>query len=514
MQAGRTGPGADVNPIAAILGRLPGGSAVHPADPLLPSDEVARQLQEVGADRGLLGGLVRPVSRALGRRIERVGLADDFDRPWSAALRHLPGREGDVFAGRSLDRQDQNPAERALRTAAWARAGAEVLQEAAEEHPALRSLRFDQGGAGRLEPVGSGPLAVAIVVMKGVWTLEAPAGRDVADLASEIGVALASGHFTRIEHAGPQRAPLAVLSDRRTLQHARHGHRANGLQGPWACLAPASRSAHGPPMELMGGWSLVAGHSLLATLAARIHLRADQILHTLPESTMQGLGRTLTRGFVDAWRGPESSVHRPPDAAREEFVTTRLAGDVSLERLAWATGTAVQRFLDRDGAVGVPMRVEREGDPQAVLSTVRFEDTRPEAFATFAARLAEQTRREAAGRGLLGDTLRRTVGQGSTPMARARLLARARRRGPLAGPYGWVTGAVRVARITADLDIPWELHAGGTPPAVAPLGPVPGGLSATLLVTPGRIELGLVGTGRFGERGAVERLASLIGELV
>ncbi len=502
-----------MNPIAALIGRLPAGGDARPADPLLPADEVLRQLAEVGADRGFSRHLLGPVSAGLGRKIERDGLAADFDRPWPAALRHLPGPEGDVFAGRSLDRQDQNPAERALRTAAWARAGAEVLQEASAEHPRLRSLRFDADGAGRLEDAAPGPLSAAIVVMKGVWTLHAPAGRDVAELASEIGTALASGQFRRIEDAGPQRASLAVLSDRRTLQHARHGHRANGLQGPWACLAPASRSAHGPPMELMGGWSLVAGPSLLATLAARILQRADEYLQTLPDGTFQWLGRVMTRGFVDAWRAPESSVHRPPERAREEFLSTEFPKDVSVARLAWATGAAVRRFLEEDGAVGVPLRVEGDDGRDAVLTAVHADGSGPEPFERFEARLDQQRRAEAEGRGLLGDALRRTVGQPSPADARARVLARARNRGPIAGPYSWLAGVVRVARLQIDEATPWALHAGGSPPVVAALAPVPGGLSVNLLVTPGRIELGLVGTGVFGGSGAVDRLAELIAAL-
>ena len=502
-----------MNPISALIGRLPPGGPTHPAAPVLPADELARQLAEVGADRGLARHLLGAVSSGLGKRLEREGQAEDFDDPWSAALRHLPGPEGDNFAGRSLDRQDQNPAERALRTATWARAGAEVLQEAAEQHPGLRVLRSDEGGASRLEQLGEGPLAAAIVVMKGVWTLEAPAGRDVAELASEIGTALASGQFQRIETAGPQRAPLAVLSDRRTLQHARHGHRANGLQGPWACLAPASRSAHGPPMELMGGWSLVADHQLLTTLAARIYRRADEYLHTLPESTFQWLGRVMTRGFVDAWRAPESSLHRQPDRAREEFLAADFPADVSLERLSWAVGAAVQRFLGEDGAIGVPLRVEEPDGQGAVLTAVHFESSGPEAFDRFAERLDQQRSAEAAGRGLLGDALRRTVGQGTTPAARARMLERARSRGPVSGPYGWLAGVVRVARLDVDEATPWALHAGGSPPAVPALAPVPGGLSATLMVAPDRIELGLVGTGVFGERGAVDRLAELIAQM-
>jgi hypothetical protein len=497
--------------IATLIGRLPRGGDTRPAEPLLPADEVARQLAEIGADRGVSNHVLGAVSAALGKRLDKDGIAEDFDRPWPAALRHLPGPEGDTFAGRSLDRQDQNPAERTLRTAAWARAGAEVLQEAAAEHPALRSLRRDDGGASRLEPLAAGPIPVAIIVMKGVWTLENAAGRSVAELASEIGTALASGQFQRIEDAGHQRAPLAVLSDRRTLQHARHGHRANGLQGPWACLAPASRSAYGPPMELMGGWSLVAEHELLATLAARIYKRADGYLNELDDSTFQWLGRVMTRGFIDAWRSPESSVHRQAEGAREEFLAAEFPKDLPVERLAWAVGAAAQRFLGRQDEIGIPLRVESAGH-NAVLGAVCFPGGQPESAETFADRLDEQQRRERAGQGVMGDALRRTVGQASSASARARMLSRARQRGPFGGPYGWVTGVARVARLQTDESTPWALYAGSSAPSVAPLADVGGGLSVTLLVGPDRIELGLVGTGPFSERGALDRIAELIAE--
>lgn len=497
-----------MNPIAALLGRLPSGGATHPVAPPLPPDAVARMLAEVGADRGLSHHLLGPISRALGSRLESEGLAADFDEPWAAALRHLPGREGDVFAGRSVERQDLNPAERTLRTAAWARAAAEVIEEAAADHPSLRTVRFDDRGASRLEPFGDGPLSAAIVVMKGVWTLERPAGRDVAELASEIGTALASGQFRRIETAGPQQAPIAILSDRRTLQHARHGHRANGLQGPWGCLATASRSAHGPPMELMGGWSLAADHELLTTLTARIFKRIDELLQPLPESTFQWLGRAMTRAYIDSWRSPESSLHRQPDGLREEFYSEQVPADVDLARLTWATGRAVRDFLGSTDTVGVPLRVEYGDRPHAVLSAVHFDRGEPESAETFTARLRDQRRRESDGRGLLVDSLRRTVGQGAPAGDRARMLCRARSRGPFAGPYAWLAGVVRVRRLSTDENTPWALHAGGSSPFAPGLAAVPGGLSVTLLAGPDRTEIGLMGTGPFGERGALERLGA------
>ncbi len=266
-------------------------------------------------------------------------------------------------------------------------------------------------------------------------------------------------------------------------------------------------------MELMGGWSLVADHELLTTLAARIYRRADELLQTLPEGTFQWVGRAMTRAFVDAWRAPESSVHRQPDAAREEFLATEFPQDVSVERLAWAAGIAAQRFLGRSSEAGPVLRVEAPGTPTA-LAAVRFSGSEPESADAFTARLVEQRELEADGSGILADALRRTVGQAVRARSRARILCHSRQRGPFPGPYGWLTGVVRVARLETAEATPWALHAGGTAPNVAPLGGIGGGLSVTLIVAPDRVELGLVGTGPFAERGALDRLAGAIAAAV
>lgn len=491
-----------MNPISALIDRMPVGDQPTrpPQPPPLSTPVLAQLAEEAGArPRGLGGRLLPSIADALAARLEARGEAElpgSFDAEARASLPpHIVGN----YVGRAADRQDLNPAERTLKTAAWARAAAEVLAEFDAEHPELQLrtlLRRRRGRTVRERMPGAG-WPVAIAVQRRFFVHEGAAGKDVAELGSEIGATLAAN---RTEPLGPDAfasAPLLVLMDRRTLQVARHAHQISGLQGPWACLSQSSRSANCPPLELLGASEVVLSREHLVELGVRILERADQLLDALPDGSFQWLGRALTRAYVDSWRQQEHGEWLPLPGAREEHANAAWPGDPpSLERLVYAVGVAAQRTLGGDDELSPTLLAT--GQPE-VLTAVRFTGGQPEPFEDFAARFADARAREQAGNGPVADTLRRALGQAAPEAARARLFQLLLHPGPVPGPFSWVRGTIRVG-IAGRGDAPFRLYVGSTPPAG-------GGLAVNL--APGG-ELGIVATGPFTERGRLDRFVELI----
>jgi len=432
-----------------------------------------------------------------------------------------------MFAARTAGRQDLNPAERTLITAAQARAASEILHEQRDQlGQALCTIQTRDGHQQRSPLEGSEPPAIGVVDRHIGWTIPSPGGRDVTKIAVELGAARATGNFRRIGAGGLTQlpVPLTVVTDRRALQLARHGHRTLGLDGPWGCIAKSSRSALAPPLEIVAGSSAVLDEGELGRLAAMIFARADQHLAELPEGTFQWLGREMTRTYVDAWRVPEWGFERPAEVRqREEFLISSLqpAPRDSLH-LAWATGVALHRLLlsrsprwsevsDRGAgrSLSPSVLVPSDQGDFAALTAVQFTNGQPEALDDFAVRLREQQRREQEGRGPVSDSLRKAVGQHTQPRLRAKLFqAMLSGLGPLPGPLDWIQGTGRVQLVDWDeKPAVWPLHSAASPPRTGALTPWRGGVTVTVHRFGGEASLCVHAGGDFGRRSWHEELS-------
>ena len=482
-----------MNPISVLLNRLPRGTdPVVPAEPPpLSSDDLVSLVREIdprdsGWSRRLLPGL----DRALTARLKDLGESPLGATPWHES-QLFSGERSDVLSGRTAGRQDLNPAERTLITAAWATAASELLHERrAELGGALCTQRLVDGRL-TTEPLpGYEPPDIAIVDRANAWLMDAPAGRNVATVAAELGAARSTANFRPIGEAVQFiPAPLAVVTDRRPMQLARHGHRTLGLQGPWGCLGKSSRSAFAPPLELLAGSTAVLAPAEQAKLAAAIMTRADEHLEALPEGTFQWLGREMTRTYIDSWRAPEWGFDRLPEGIREDLVTVDLESTPESEvTLAWAVGIALHRTLSAhcpgwgrvaetgSGESLGPCVLVPQGDV-AVLTAVRFRGSEPESRADFAARFEEQAERERQGRGPLGDALRKALRQAAPTRLRARLFQTMIGAGPLPGPLDWTGGVARVDFVARTDPHSWPLYSAATPPLGPSGGPFRGGVS-------------------------------------
>ncbi len=515
-----------MNPFQALLARLPrGDDPVAPADPApLSSDDVLALLDEVDPRRDGVGRKLLPgVDAALGERLRQLGESSVAPNPWQEATHYL-GEHADTFAGRTAGPQDLNPAERTIVVAAWARAASEVLAG----EPEAQLLMQDVGGVARVSPDPSdGPPDVGLIDRHLGWVVPSPAGREIATIAAELGAARSTGAFKRIHAGTTMRVPVVVVTDRRPLQLARHAHRTLGLQGPWGCLSKSSRSHHAPPLELLAGSPAAVDGAEQVRLAAKIFTLADQLLDALPEGTSQWLGREMTRTYVDAWRPPEWGFDRAIEGGREQVFALRrdeLPGDAA--ELAWAVGIALHRLLlDRcpdwrhacqvggglslgPGLV-VPLRDGPGAPPEtAVLAAVRFSGDSPEPLAEFAARFDAAADRERAGRGLLGDALRKALRQSTPPEWRDRLYRATRGLSqPLPGVFDWVGGVARVELIESPDALPWPVQAGTSPPVGIGGQAWTGGLSVTALRVPdGSGTITMQGVGDLGRRTWGEQL--------
>lgn|GEM_PF-3320677 len=502
-----------MNPIDVLLARLPDGPGQPPAPALLSSDEFERQFREIQPPpQGLGGRLLPAVHEALGNRIAQKGEAAGGRSAYADAKLFVSPRLTDVHSGRTTERQDLNPAERTLKAAAWACAASAILHEARDEYPQAVSQILRQDGRTRVEALAADEAPGIVVVERmRAWLMPSPAGRNVAEVASELGSAMAVGKFTRLDAAKPQAfaAPIAIFLDRRSLQVGRSAHHAHGMQGPWGSMIQCSRGSNAPPMELLGGSTVAVSGEAVAELARRIYKRVDELLHALPDGTYQWLGRELTRAYIDAWRSVEHGLREQPEGRREEFVVAEMArAPHDVVELAWATGVALHTTLlahcsgwstvfDKAPRTLSPtLQVVLSGD-LAVLTAVRFEGTEPEALEAFRARFEEQAERERNGDGLLSDALRRSVRQPTSDAARAKLFGALRKPGPLPGPLGWVDGAARIELVTLQKAPPWPQHTGATPPEAPPGSPYEGGVSVIAQVAPDGSTVGLTGTGLF-----------------
>ena len=218
----------------------------------------------------------------------------------------LDDHDSSALVGRPAGRGDLNAAERTLVAAAWIRASADALE----------ASRGDLGAA-----VPSGPVAIGLIDRHLRYLVDAPAGRDVVEIASDLSVARATGQFVRIQPGDHLAAPLVVVTDRRQLSLARRAHRTNGLEGPWGCVARASRTPHPPPMELLSADVDAVPVERQVRLAQAILTAADHHVGALEPSVAQWLGREMTRTYVDAWRPPEWGFQRPAGTRREELAS-------------------------------------------------------------------------------------------------------------------------------------------------------------------------------------------------
>lgn len=235
------------------------------------------------------------------------------------------------LVGRPAGRQDLNAAERTLIAAAWIRAAADALEASR-----------DRLGAA----VPAGPVNIGLLDRHLRHVAEAPAGREVAEIAADLSVARATGGFRPIESGDRIATPLVVVTDRRALSLARIAHRTLGLQGPWGCVAKASRTHHGPPMELLSADATVVPLAEQIKLADAILSAADRHTAALDPSVAQWLGREMTRTYVDSWRPPEWGFPRPAGTHREELGSLFLDRAVTdVEALQIAADRAVQPFL-------------------------------------------------------------------------------------------------------------------------------------------------------------------------
>ncbi len=480
------------------------GGPVTPADPpVLSPEEFDHLLDEVVADRSGLGWrLASDLPAALARRLAAGEVKADGG-PLLESMRRRDGEGIDAFSGRVAGPPGRTPGERLMQTAAWARAAAEIVAD---------------DGVSPHVGILDGPR---------IWVTESPAGRPIADIAKDIGWALSVRRFEQIGAQGVGRAdvPVVVALDRRSIQEARHAHRAEGLSGPWLSVCIGNRTHHGPPLELVAAARTHVAATDVPGLMRRLHLAADRLLGEQDEAAVQGIARELTRKYGDLWR-PRKSWQTPPrSTGRDEYVARSVdpaSGEGPLEAdlvsSAWGLGVALHRFLGSAGSTGTlspAFRVlvhQPDGERRAILTAVRFDGDRPEPRAEFARRFETLCRREAGGFGLLSEWQRLIARQSLSDAGHARLAGYIDGLGRVDGPVSALNGVAELvwSELPPRRDAPWRVYSGSTPP-VAPWGaPFSGGVALHVHRIGDTVDMMATARGSFAERGNAAQFVDLV----